>query len=105
VPSDFPIDRIYFTWADQTDYKCGVVEVTVQQTFPPYLKRGPSRGTNGSHGFNRRSFAGYGSQLWNICEDCVKRGVYLITMKGIQLANPTDPYCSKQGLVWGYNAE
>ena len=102
LPSDFQLDRIYFTWYDETDYECGEVEVTVEQTFPPYLKRGPSRSTNGSHRFNRASHSGgYGSL--KICEDCVKRGVYLITIKATQLYTPADPYCSMHGLVWGYN--
>lgn len=90
-------DRIYLSWGDETDYVCGVVEVTMQQSFSPFKKAGPSTGTSGSLRLSRKLFR------QPDCPECVAQGRYIVTVRGIQLYNPSDPKCEKFTLTWGVN--
>lgn len=97
VPTSQDISRIYLSWGDQTDYVCGVVEVQVQQSFSPFKKAGPSTGTSGNLRFSRSVFR------QPDCPECVARGRYIVTARGVQLYNPSDPRCQRFTLTWGVN--
>jgi hypothetical protein len=89
------IDRIITTFADNTDFVCGVVRVTMKQTFAPFKMAGPSTGTSGSIRLQRK--------VWRQpdCPECVARGRYAITVEGIALYDPTAPDCNKFSILWG----
>ena len=97
IPASQDISRIYVSWGDQTDYVCGVVEVSMQQADSPFHLAGPSTGTSGSVRLSRSAFR------QPPCPECVQRGLYYITVKGVQLYNPQDPKCERFTVTWGVN--
>ena len=97
VPSNQDINRIFLSWGDQTDYVCGVIEMQVQQSFSPHKLAGPSTGTSGNLRFSRKVFR------QPDCPECVARGRYIVTAKGVQLYNPSDPRCERFTITWGVN--
>lgn len=97
VPPAHTIDRIFTTYADNTDFVCGVIRVTMKQTFHPYKQAGPSSGTSGSVRFNRHQFRAPD------CAACVQRGRYTVTVEGIALYDPSHPKCNRFTILWGYH--
>ena len=95
VSSDRTVNQIYVSWDDRTDYGCGRIEVSVQQSFDPFLSRGPAIGSGGNLRYTKASF------FKPECPECVKRGIYIVTATGVALANPDDPECEKFHVTWG----
>lgn len=100
IPAGRQINIIQFSFGDETDYECGFVEATIQQNFPPYLREGPVTSTNGGFRFNYKKSNGYGPPI--LCPDCVKRGDYIITLKGVRAVNPNEPRCTQFKFTWGW---
>lgn len=88
------IGQIVFVWNDEPDFICSTLEASMQQTFPPYKKMGPSTANTGHLRFNRRVFKAPD------CEECVQRGVYVVTLTGKKVFNPSVPNCSNFMFGW-----
>jgi hypothetical protein len=100
IPADVDIRKLTFLWNDSADYECNEAEVSVTQSFAPYISRGPSTGASGALRFAAQS--GFGS--WGTtCPECVKRGIYVITITGKKIWTPSDPKCYRQNLAWAWD--
>lgn len=100
VPENVDLSKLTFIWNDSADYECNEAEVSVAQSFAPYHGRGPSTGASGALRFARQS--GFGS--WGTtCDDCVSRGIYVITITGKKIWTPSDSKCYRQNLAWAWD--